>query len=400
MKPAFAADRFALGEGEYNWALRNNLRVDRTAAQLYEDAWSRVERRRTALVDAARALAAERRWTLPEDAGEAVRLVLDRLAARDRAAADEVLGWYRDAVLRLVEFGERAGLFDVPAGYPLEVAAATLPQGDSNSARYVPAAPLSAADVGRLLVPRAAYEVDGERRRHPGEVMADAAREVFPGRDWYFKVLRAGDRVSPVRWLMPGAVDDSSSMWAHEMAVGGWGLYAAALVAEPAGAASGGVYSPEELLFHLREELLRDVAAYVDVGLHTGRLAYDEAVTLVSGAHDFLPGSCGDPEVAKDEVKQASCAHADRIVYRTSTSPTRAVAARLGQEQIVARRESAAARSPAAFSLEAFHRALIGQGTVPVGYYRDYGFQVPDPEARNPNQIPNQIPNPESQRRE
>ncbi|MDQ3666253.1 MAG: hypothetical protein M3410_06575 [Acidobacteriota bacterium] len=33
LKPDFRSDRYAMGEEEYNWAVRNNLRVNKTAAQ-------------------------------------------------------------------------------------------------------------------------------------------------------------------------------------------------------------------------------------------------------------------------------------------------------------------------------------------------------------------------------
>src|SRR5919198_78790 len=39
VKEQFRADHYAMGEAEYNWALKNNLRVDKTAAQLYEESW-------------------------------------------------------------------------------------------------------------------------------------------------------------------------------------------------------------------------------------------------------------------------------------------------------------------------------------------------------------------------
>ena len=32
-----------MGEDEYNWALKNNLRMDKAAAQLYDEAWPIVQ---------------------------------------------------------------------------------------------------------------------------------------------------------------------------------------------------------------------------------------------------------------------------------------------------------------------------------------------------------------------
>ena len=61
-----------------------------------------------------------------------------------------------------------------------------------------------------------------------------AAHEGFPGHDWHYKVMtQYRSEIAGVRWLTPGAVEDSSSMWEDSMAAEGWGLYAEALMAEP-----------------------------------------------------------------------------------------------------------------------------------------------------------------------
>src|SRR5207253_8997654 len=39
IKSRFAGDRYAFGEQEYEWALKNNLRVRTTSARLYEESW-------------------------------------------------------------------------------------------------------------------------------------------------------------------------------------------------------------------------------------------------------------------------------------------------------------------------------------------------------------------------
>ena len=72
----------------------------------------------------------------------------------------------------------------------------------------------------------------------------------------------------------------------------GWGLYAEALMAEPQPAAPDGFYTPEEHLYQLQGKLYRDLRVRIDTGIHTGRMTYDDAVTLFSEVVDFLPGSC------------------------------------------------------------------------------------------------------------
>ena len=84
-----------------------------------------------------------------------------------------------------------------------------------------------------------------------------SAHEGFPGHDWHYKVMtQARDQISPVRWLTPGAVEDSSSMWEDSMAAEGWGLYSEALMAEPQPGAPNGFYTPEEHLYQLAGQAL------------------------------------------------------------------------------------------------------------------------------------------------
>ena len=107
------------------------------------------------------------------------------------------------------------------------------------------------------------------------------------------------DNIAGVRWLTPGAVEDSSSMWEDSMAAEGWALYAEALMAEPQPGAPEGFYTPEERLYQLQGKLYRDLRVRVDTGIHTNRMSYAEAVDLFSEIVDFLPGKCSDTTAAK-----------------------------------------------------------------------------------------------------
>jgi len=61
------------------------------------------------------------------------------------------------------------------------------------------------------------------------------------------------------------------------MAAEGWGLYSEELMAEPTAGHPTGFYTPAEYLYELQGQLLRAVRIRVDVGMHTGRMTYDEA---------------------------------------------------------------------------------------------------------------------------
>ena len=373
IKEAFTADRFAMGEAEYNWALTNNLKLTWTAGALYEDAWPVVERTQRVMVKLARDIARKHQWALPQADIPAVRVVLDELSKDYPKSDEEMIGWYRDAAFRLVEFGRTTGLFDVPADYKLDVVETPAPlQASVDGAAYYPAPPFKNSGVGRFYVSPTHNDVAELQANNRASIADLAAHEGFPGHDWYYKVVTGvRNQVSPVRWLTPGAVEDSSSMWEDSVSAEGWGLYAEALMAEPAPGAPGGFYTPEEELYQLQGKLYRDVRVRIDTGIHAGHLTYDDAVTLFSEVRDFLPGKCSDPAVLKLEAKRASCESAERAIYRYSKWPTQAITYRIGKDQIYAMREKAAQNLGAAFSLKAFHLAFIAQGQIPPGYFKD-----------------------------
>src|SRR5882724_2314079 len=194
----------------------------------------------------------------------------------------------------------------------------------------------------------------------------------IPGHDWHYKVMtQSGNMISPVRWLTPGAVEDSSSMWEDSMAAEGWGLYSEALMAEPQPKAPHGFYTPEEHLYQLRGKLYRDLRVRLDTGLHTGRIAFDDAVTQFSEVADFLPGKCDDQKALVYSLKRASCVGAAEAINRYARWPTQAITYRLGRDQIVALREKAQAAAGERFSAQRFHIEFMKQGTIPAGYFAD-----------------------------
>jgi uncharacterized protein (DUF885 family) len=372
VKAAYADDRYAMGEEEYNWALKNNFKVDKTAAQLFDEAWPIVQATQTQMVDLAKKIGASHNWKLPEDGPAAVRAVFDQLSKDYPKSDDEMIQWYRDTAFRLVDYGRKSGMFDVPADYKLDVVQ-TPPslEASIDGASYYPAPPFKNSGVGRFYVTPTHNDRAALQSNNRAALADLAAHEGFPGHDWHFKVMAAArDQISPVRWLTPGAVEDSSAMWEDSMAAEGWGLYAEALMAEPQPSAPDGFYTPEEHLYQLQGKLYRDLRVRIDTGLHTGRMKYDDAVTLFSEVVDFLPGSCA-AEAKKSDAKRASCESAERAIFRYSKWPTQAITYRLGKDQIYALREEAAKALGDKFSAKAFHLAFMRQGTVPAGYFHD-----------------------------
>jgi len=373
VKKEFAGDRFAFGEAEYNWALQNNLRVNRTAAQLYEEAWPIVEATQREMIALSREIGAKHGWTLPASDNEAVRFVYDELGKDYPKSDAEMIDWYRDAAFRLVDYSRKTGLFDVPADYKLEVVETPPPlRASIDGAAYYPAPPFKTTGVGRFYVTPTDNDVAALKENNRSALADLSAHEGFPGHDWYYKVMTAKrGAVSPIRWLTPGAIEDSSSMWEDSMSGEGWGLYAEALMAEPQPGAPNGFYTPEERLYQLQGKLYRDLRVRVDTGIHTGRMSYDDAVDLFSQVVNFTPGSCRDAEALKNETKAASCKSAEQAIFRYSKWPTQAITYRLGKDEIYALRSEAEKELGTAFDLKRFHLMFIEQGSIPAGYFRD-----------------------------
>jgi uncharacterized protein (DUF885 family) len=374
LKADYRADHFALGEVEYDWALHNNLRLDATAGDLFTRSWPVVTATRDQMIEVARQIATAHEWKAPADGPSVVRMVFEKLSTDAPRTDAEMVEGYRKTGVALVDYARKTGLFDVPADYRLDVTETPPPlRAAIEGAAYYPAPPFKTTGVGRFYVTPTGDNVVALRQEHNSAAMADlAAHEGFPGHDWHYKVMtRFRADISPIRWLTPGAVEDSSSMWQDSMAAEGWALYSESLLAEPQPDAPHGFYTPEQHLYQLKGQIYRDLRVRVDTGIHTGRMQFDEAVTLFSEVVDFLPGSCQDPNALKVAEKRTSCEASRRAITRYSRWPTQAITYDMGKDQILALRKRAQQELGAHYSAQKFHLEFMRQGTIPAGYFGD-----------------------------
>src|SRR6185295_15787618 len=284
LKPEYGADRYAMGEEEYNWAVKNNLRVNKTAAQLFEEASPIIEATQKEMIELARKIGDKRALTLPGEGPAAVRAIFDELSKDYPKSDAEMVSWYNEAAIRLVDYARKTGVFDVPSDYKLEVVETPPPlRASIDGAAYYPAPPFKNTGVGRFYVTTTDNNQAALQANNRAALADLAAHEGFPGHDWHYKVMtQYRDQISPIRWLTPGAVEDSSSMWEDSMPSEGWALYSEALMGEPQPGAENGFYTPEERLYQLKGKLYRDLRVRIDTGIHTKRMTYAEAVDLFS----------------------------------------------------------------------------------------------------------------------
>ncbi len=385
LRPAFDRDRYAAGEAEYAWALRNNLRVAESPRELYAKGKAAVAATQAEMAALAKRIAAARGFT---DASTA--FVVTKLEEETPKTDDEVLASYRAACERLVAYGRKAGLFDLPADYRLDVVFTPPPLRDTVDAAYYPAPAFKPFGVGQFYVTPTGNDPSLLRDHARPAVASLAAHEGFPGHDWYYQFLRAhAAAIPPVRWLLPGGVEDSASMWQDALSGEGWALYAEQLVGEPRDGFPEGAYTPEERLFQLQNQLLRDARVVVDTGLHCGFLSFSEAVAYLARNVRFVRGPVStDPAVNPSAAERAAVDGMEKAAFRYSKWPTQAITYRLGKAAILDLRAECRRIEGPSFSEKRFHEEFLMEGPIPPALFRDRLLSRARARASAPANVP------------
>jgi uncharacterized protein (DUF885 family) len=380
----YQVNRFAVGEDEYNWRLAHCLHVDRRAADLFEYGAEQVALYQSSIYSVAEEVAGKARLAVRFDTDAqklgSVRKVMDYLSGNAPANDAELFRLYREVGARAVAYGRELRLFDIPPDYRLDVVPTPPVLRNTIDAAYYPAPPFKRTGVGRFYLTPTNNDPASLRLNNRASVADTAVHEGFPGHDWHYKFMtqHAGD-ISNIRWLTPGSVEDSSSMWEDSMATEGWALYSEELMAEPPAGRPHGFYTPAEHLYELQGQLLRAVRVRVDTGIHTGRMTFEEAVDYFTEHVSFYPNACA--RRGSDPTARAICEAAERAMYRYSKWPTQAITYNLGKNAILELREAYRKQMGTAFSAKTFHEKLMGMGTIPAGYFRE-DFLGGDPGAR------------------
>jgi uncharacterized protein (DUF885 family) len=130
--------------------------------------------------------------------------------------------------------------------------------------------------------------------------------------------------------------------------VEGWAHYTEHLMAE------AGLYTPEEHLFQLKDAQFRNARIVVDIGIHTGRMGYADAVRYFN------------------EQTLVGDVTAEREIYRYSTWPLQAITYHLGKRDILLLRETLEKNlGEEGLPLPRFHEELLKFDDVPVALFAD-----------------------------
>jgi uncharacterized protein (DUF885 family) len=368
------ADHYAVGEEEYAWRVHNCLRDPRTPAELWEYGAKQVEEYEAKVFRVAAEIAKQQNLGLAfgNDAQQraGTRAVMDFLAKDSPKDDTELFAWYRDAGTRAVAYGRQQQMFDIPAEYRLVVTETPPVLRSTTDASYYPAPPFKKSGVGRFYLTPTGNDPGALKLNNRSSVATTAIHEGFPGHDWEYKYMTQHNAdISDVRWFTPGAVEDSFSMWEDSMSAEGWALYAEELMAEASAGRPYGFYEPGEYLYMLQAQLMRAVRVRVDVGIHTGRMSFDEAVDYFAAHVDFFPDARA--QQGANPVAKAAFDNANRAIYRYSKWPTQCITYNLGKNAILDLRSETEQKQGTAFNLKAFHERFMGMGTIPAGYFRE-----------------------------
>jgi hypothetical protein len=324
-----ASDQFALGEEDFNFRLHYEHALRDTAPELW--------RYGLHLKDELEADLTERAARL--NGGKAWQDVVDRLRA-DHPAANALVEAYAREMTRAQEFVVARGLAPLPTARlvvrptpafmrPLIPFAAYDSPGPYSSDRTgwfyvtVPDGQLPPDVLDRILRDHCRYEL-----------AATALHEGYPGH--HLQLALAQQQAT-----------DTRKNVSTPLTVEGWALYCEDMMGEE------GFYRSEEERFFQRVHLLwRAVRVLLDVGLHTRGMTYQQGV-------DYLTS-----HVPVDR------ANAEAEVRRYCAEPVYQLCYAVGRRELLQLRDDFRAARGAAFTLRAFHDAVLSYGGLPITLIR------------------------------
>ncbi|HKW78124.1 MAG TPA: DUF885 domain-containing protein [Candidatus Limnocylindria bacterium] len=258
--------------------------------------------------------------------------------------ASELVATYRGEMQRSRAAVQAAQLATIPYGEDLVVE--EMPDFQRTTypyAAYVGAPPFEASRTGRFWV---TLPLDGEDERtirerlegHPrAGIAVIACHEGYPGH--HLQLTVAADHTSIARRSLRS-----------NLMVEGWGLYVEELMTE-----LGYLDSPDTGLLRLKDLLWRAARVVVDVGLCTGEMTFDEAVTYMV------------------EKPKLEAPNALAEVRRYTLTPTQPSSYALGRQAILDLRAQARGKG---WGMRLFHDKLLNAGSLPPKLLaRDTGLE-------------------------
>ena len=324
-----AGDGFALGEEDFNFHLHYEHALRDTAPELWRYGLHLKEELEADLAGRAARLNGRTGW---QD-------VADRLRA-DHPPAGALVEAYAREMARARDFVAERGLAPMPDARLDVVPTPAFMRPIIPFAAYDSPGPYSSDRTGWFYVtvpdPKVPPDVQERilRDHCRYELAATALHEGYPGH--HLQLVHAQQQPS-----------DTRKNISTPLTVEGWALYCEDMMGEE------GFYRSEEERFFQRVHLLwRAVRILLDVGLHTRGMTFEQAVEyLASHLH-------------------VDRANAEAEVRRYCAEPAYPLCYAVGRRELLKLREDFRAARGRAFTLRAFHDAVLRYGGLPVTLIR------------------------------
>jgi uncharacterized protein (DUF885 family) len=258
--------------------------------------------------------------------------------------ADELIPSYRREVARARQFLVDKDVVPFPPGDDCQVLETPPFLRSTTTASYEPAPAFDPQTRGFFFVTPIEATATAKQREEMlrendhGDQIDTVVHETYPGHHLQLSFARGNS--SLVRKIVDAK---RAALVGADIFAEGWGLYAEALMGEL------GYYTDEERLMQLEWTLVRAARVMIDVGLHTRGMTYADAVNMLTNEVHL------EHALAVNEVK------------RYTMTPTQPLSYLIGRERILAMRERFKEKAGSAFSLKAFHTAVLSHGTIAPG---------------------------------
>jgi len=329
-----AGGDFAAGRELFDFLLHEGYFLQQDADQVYE-VGQRVFAKTQAEMDvvAKRIDPSAKSW--PE--------VTQKLKAHHPTAAD-LLPSYRREVARARQFLVDKRVVPFPPGDDCQVVETPPFLRSTTTASYEPAPALDPETRGLFFVTPVdltstkRQQEEMLRENDHADQVDTVVHETYPGH--HLQLSFARGYPSLIRKIVDAK---RAAVVGSDVFAEGWGLYSEELMSEL------GYYTDEERLMQLEWTLVRAARVLIDVSLHTRGMTFDDAVKVLTDQVHL------EHELAVNEVK------------RYTMTPTQPLSYLVGRERIMAMRERFKQKMGSAFTLEAFHAAVLSHGTIAPG---------------------------------
>jgi uncharacterized protein (DUF885 family) len=317
---------FAIGSDHFNFKLRTDHMLPYTTEQLLEYGYEIKRATEEHLSKTARQIDRDKTW---------FEIVEDIKKKHPRSS--ELLATYKKEMERARQFVHEKDLVTIPESEELQVIPTPqfyrpiLPY-----AAYMNPAPFETQQKGFFFVTPVTESISSQEQEQTLRghsiygIPITALHEGYPGH--HLQLVHANKLQNKLRRIL------STNVF-----IEGWALYCEEMMFE------AGFYSdPRSRLLQLKGQLWRACRVIIDVGLHTKKMGYDQAVDLLITEAKLEP------------------VHAHKEVTRYAFTPTQPMSYLTGKKQILELKEDYKRKHGDKFDQKKFHDTLLSFGSIPI----------------------------------